>query len=69
MGITIQVEHNPHASDNIMALSMLMSVTSILTAIEYDDAAEIDKCLKGLKSNMETFEAIFHDNLIHKRYS
>jgi hypothetical protein len=47
---------------------MLMSVTGILNAIEYDNAVEIDKCLKGLKSNIESFEKVFYDNLLHRVY-
>jgi hypothetical protein len=56
------------SSDNICAISMLMSVTGILNAIEYDNAVEIDKCLKGLKSNIESFEKVFYDNLLHRVY-
>ena len=55
-------------SDNLCAISMLMSVTGILDAIEHNNAIEIDKCFKGLKSNIESFEKIFYDNLLHKVY-
>lgn len=56
-------------SDNLGAISMLVSVTEILKAIEYDDPVAIDRGLTGLKKNMESFEKVFHDNLIHECYS
>ena len=56
-------------SDNLCAISMLMSITGILDAIEHDSPTEIDRCLKGLKANVESFEKVFHDNLLHDRYN